>query len=254
MEKLRQFVQKFLLSIFLLMNLLLIWFTVWGLILWANGMVIKPGCVYIPYSKYRAFFKGTEEEFVKNYENPYSNEKVYLDFEYLGKVRDQRRRWKWTLLDPKTDDFLNMNQLYHEEESDCYIIAVWGGGLEKVYYFLPIEQRRFFTKEELAEEEIRDREKQRIVRVVLRKLDAEEEEKDVVYFYKVKIPQNDGYVYISDRVTRSAYLKYDVLVGNKEIPAYMLERLLKKGHVYMRRYYMNNSDSSIERLHFVRVY
>lgn len=180
-----------------------------GGVLVSKGSVFLPGEIYIPCRDDGEFlFIGTKENFVEYYQNPYQDEKVYIEFEYLGETEysDEEKPNK-----PWEEVYSGMPAEEMEEE----IIQTVDRKLEAVYYFVPLEPGEYSYKPE--GEWIRDDE--RLIRVVL----SEKEEEGKVYYYRLNSEEGCEYQYITDNMKKYFQMEwkeyFDILVDGKEIPA-----------------------------------
>ncbi len=201
--------------------------------LWIKGVVIKPGFEYWPYGGGEFYFKGSVEDFIELYENPYQDEKVYLEFEYLGKQEgDFYAEW----------DILTPEETIYKVDNNAHIIMAVGRKLERVYYFLPISEHKYLTSKEKELEEYREENNIRKVRVVLSQI---KEDQDTLYYYRVEFPEDEEYSYEKNMANKSVAAEYDVLIEGKEIPAIYLNSMQNYGSVWVERYYEDQEHSHV---------
>ena len=227
-QKHKKITRIFLYTIFGFVHFIVVTAMILMVILWMRGMQLKTDLKYIPYSDKEFYFRGNKEYLEEMYENPYQDEKVELEFTCIKKKEiDGYYYPRWIMLhknpteeEKKQYDYWEMWNL--ETKNDTCLIAVKGGGLKRVYYFLPVKDTGTLSREGIQEEKDCQEKHIRKIRVVLDSLDSDEaEDADMICYYRVKLPEGDKYHY-EKVVDYNSYKEYDVLIDGKEIPAYFL--------------------------------
>ncbi len=162
----------------------------------------------------RYFYFGSIEQFVKSYENPYQSDRNYMEFEYLGEKENTKQAdfvWKFVVED--TDFKIDTNSYW--------LICTSERKLENIYYLNLLnkdEINKTVHKKELQQLQRNLSESYtRVGRIVL----GNQVDNHKVYFYAVKKPE--FLLSFTENVEG-----YDLLIDNKEIPAYFLDSLHKR--------------------------
>lgn len=208
---------------------------------WDRRAIDTSELKYYPHMDGSFTYEGSVEDFVALYQNPYSDDRTYVDFEYLGMQQTFEETDTWTLLYPGENGIDELNFQWRglvipasENDENYYTIIVRNRKLEKVYFFSPLRGLDcFFLPNEVREDEkYKEENKIREVRVVL----GEEENGEKLYYYRVKFPETEKYSYEKNPKWGSELKKYDVLVEEKEIPAIYFYKVQEEGYVKAKRY------------------
>ena len=226
MQKSKKITRIFLYIIFGFVHFIVVTAMILMVIWWMRGMQLKPDLKYIPYSDKEYYFRGNKEYLEKIFENPYMDEKVELEFTCIKKREASEEYYpRWIMLhknpteaEKEQYDYWEMWNL--ETKNDTCLIAVRGGGLKKVYYFLPVKDTGTLSGDGIQEEKDCQENYIRKIRVVLDSMYSDEaEDAGMICYYRVKLPEGDKYHY-EKAVSYSSYAEYDILIDEKEIPAY----------------------------------